>query len=55
LKELIQEKLSGQYKKDTRSAVEVGKLSDDQINFTQIKKDLEDQLADQTTRIQVLE
>lgn len=42
-------------KKQESSAVAVGKLTDDQINITKIKKDLEDQIADLKSQVEASE
>lgn len=55
LKELIQEKMARGGKAKESGAVEVGKLSDEQVNFAKIKKDLEDQNADLMTRVETAE
>ena len=55
MKELIQEKMARGGKAKESGAVEVGKLSDEQVNFAKIKKDLEDQNADLMTRVETAE
>ena len=47
--------MSGGMKKQESSAVAVGKLTDDQINITKIKKDLEDQIADLKSQVEASE